>query len=112
MDFNEYQDAATKTARNWDDTRPIPFLAYVTMGLAGEAGEAVDKLKKIFRNDNGVVHEEKKEDIKKELGDVLWYLSQIARELGIPFEDVAKTNIAKLADRQARGVIASEGDNR
>jgi NTP pyrophosphatase (non-canonical NTP hydrolase) len=82
------------------------------MGLAGETGEAVDKIKKIFRNDNGIVSAEKKEEIKKELGDVLWYLSQIARELDIAFADVAKANIAKLADRAARGVIKSEGDNR
>jgi NTP pyrophosphatase (non-canonical NTP hydrolase) len=111
MDLNEYQEQAAQTA-HWDDSYPVSFLAYATMGLAGETGEAVDKIKKIFRNDNGIVSAEKKEEIKKELGDVLWYLSQIARELDIAFADVAKANIAKLADRAARGVIKSEGDNR
>ena len=87
-------------------------LMYISMGLAGEAGEVIEKLKKVVRNDGGVVSEEKREDLKKELGDVLWYLSEMAQTLGLSLNAVAEGNITKLADRLARDVIKSEGDDR
>lgn len=110
MDLNEYQQQASKTA-TFDDLAVDPML-YVTLGLTGEAGEVAEKVKKMLRNDNGMLTDEKREGLKYELGDVLWYVSQLARVLGYTLEDVAKANIAKLADRAARGVIKSEGDNR
>lgn len=110
MQLNEYQEKASETAQF--DERPVHPIAYVTLGLAGETGEVVEKVKKLFRNDKGNVSEEKREDLKKELGDVLWYLSQLAHLLGIPLEDVAQANINKLRSRAERGVIKSEGDDR
>lgn len=91
---------------------PTFVLMYLAMGLAGESGEVVEKLKKVVRNEGGVVSEEKKKEIAKELGDVLWYLSQLAEKMGHSFNEVAELNIQKLADRRDRGVIKSEGDNR
>src|SRR3990167_5324513 len=111
MDFNEYQKLASRTAVFSGKQADFP-LAYVALGLAGETGELIEKIKKVIRNDNGEITEEKREEIKREIGDVLWYLSQISRLCDIPFDDAARTNIEKLADRAKRGVIKSEGDNR
>lgn len=110
MDLNEYQKEASKTA-GFENLKIDPII-YLALGLAGESGEVVEKLKKIIRNDGGEISNEKREDLVKEIGDVLWYLSQMAGVLGVPFEEVAKANIEKLASRQKRGVICSEGDNR
>jgi len=111
MDFKEYQKLASRTAA-FNDNSAVSPLVYLALGVAGESGEVVEKIKKIVRNDGGKVSSEKKEELKKELGDVLWYLSQMAQVLGYNFEEVAKTNIEKLASRKNRGVICSEGDNR
>ncbi len=111
MEFNEYQQLAARTAMyNRDDREYV--LMYLCLGLAGESGEVIEKIKKIIRNDKGAVSEEKRMDLKKEMGDVLWYLSELARTLELSFSDVAAANIQKLADRQERGVIKSEGDSR
>jgi NTP pyrophosphatase (non-canonical NTP hydrolase) len=87
-----------------------PF--YSALGLAGEAGEVSEKFKKILRNKKGVFSEEDKVEIKKELGDILWYMADICRFLDISLDDVAETNIYKLTDRTKRGVLHSSGDNR
>ena len=87
-------------------------LIYPLLGLSGETGEVIEKVKKIIRNKNGVVSEEDREDIKKELGDVLWYLTQIASDLDIDLESVAKTNIKKICSRKERGLVLGEGDDR
>lgn len=110
MELNHYQEEASKTA-TFDDF-PVDPIVYLTLGLTGESGEVAEKIKKMFRNDNGVLSDEKKEAIKYELGDVLWYVSQLARALGYTLDEVAQANITKLADRHARGVLKSEGDNR
>jgi len=109
MTFDEYQQASTGTAQYSDF---IPPWIYLALGLAGESGEVVDKLKKVARNHNGVFTDEAVQEIKKELGDVLWYVSQLCEQLGLSMNDVAETNRAKLEDRKARGVIKSRGDNR
>lgn len=109
MTFDEYQEISKQTAvYHQGDTA----LYYLGLGVAGEAGEVAEKLKKVLRNHNGEVSEEMRADIKKEIGDVLWYLSQLAAELNFSFSDVAKANIEKLQDRASRGVIKSSGDNR
>ena len=109
MNFEEYQKESRKTAEYPDkDNNYI----YPVLGLTGEAGEVAEKIKKVIRNDKGIMSEDKKIEIAKELGDVLWYIAQLATELGLKLEDVAKGNIEKLRSRQERGVIASEGDNR
>jgi len=110
MELNHYQEEASKTA-TFDDF-PVDPIVYLTLGLTGESGEVAEKIKKMFRNDNGILSDEKKEAIKYELGDVLWYISQLARTLGYTLDEVAEANITKLADRKARGVLKSEGDNR
>ncbi len=87
-------------------------LTYAILGLNGEAGEVAEKFKKILRDKGGVVSPEDRDAIKKELGDVLWYLSAISGELGLGLEDVAEGNISKLFDRAARNVLHGDGDDR
>jgi NTP pyrophosphatase (non-canonical NTP hydrolase) len=113
MDFNTYQKRAGETA-----TYPNigHNFVYPTLGLAGETGEVVEKIKKLIRNDlitdAGQVSEEKRTEVKKEMGDVLWYLAQLSTEFGFDLESVAQMNLDKLASRKERGVLHSEGDNR
>ncbi len=113
MNFDEYQKEAKKTALYKDVGDNF---IYPTLGLAGETGEVVEKMKKIYRNDNILsardISEEKKREVGKEMGDVLWYLAQLASELDLTLEDIACMNIEKLASRKERGVLHSEGDNR
>lgn len=110
MHINEYQEEAKKTA-----AYPRDFGAgwvYPALGLAGEAGEVADKIKKIIRDNKGVMTPEFAQSIAQELGDVLWYIAILSNELGFDLEQVAEINIKKLADRQQRGVIGGSGDNR
>ena len=82
------------------------------LGLTGEAGEAADKFKKIIRDKGGVISGMDKEEITKELGDVLWYVAMIAEYLGVSLAEVAEANIEKLESRWKRNKIHGEGDNR
>ncbi len=111
MDFDEYEKLASRTGVFEGKVAENPLM-YLGLGVTSEAGEVADKIKKIMRNDQGVISTERKEALKFELGDVLWYLSQISRQIGIPFSGVATANIEKLADRAKRNVISSDGDNR
>jgi NTP pyrophosphatase (non-canonical NTP hydrolase) len=108
MTLNEYQVAALKTAVYPTDKKII----YPALGLCGESGEVADKVKKIIRDNNQEFTADKKEEIIKELGDVLWYVAVMADDLGYDLEEVAAENIAKLASRQKRGVLGGSGDNR
>ncbi len=118
MHLNEYQEQASKTALYMKPLKSalkkqnILPLIYTALGLAGEAGEFVEKVKKLLRNKEGKLTQEQKEALIKELGDILWYLSESARQLGVSLEEVAKRNIQKLQDRADRGVLHSEGDER
>ena len=109
MDFKTYQKKARVTAQ-------YPNLGsnniYPTLGLVGEAGEVAEKVKKVIRDKNGIFDEESKKSIKKELGDVLWYLSNLCNEFGFSLDDVALQNIEKLRLRSARGKISGSGDDR
>jgi len=109
MTFEEYQQRSRVTARYPDIGNNF---VYPTLGLAGEVGEVAEKIKKVLRDEGGVVSEEKKQEIAKELGDVLWYMAQIATELGVSLEDVASGNLTKLLSRMERNVIGGSGDNR
>ncbi len=112
MDFDEYQiKAAASDTFNKCKCAEIGFIEKV-LGLAGEAGEVTDKYKKILRDKNGVMSEEDKESLIKELGDVMWYIASISRYMDVPMSEVAKNNIAKLQDRMKRGTVHGEGDNR
>ena len=108
-DFNTYQTESRKTWGTIPMDHPI---VYPTIGLINEAGEVAGKIKKIFRDQNGQITEEDRQSLKSELGDVLWYLTQICTELDLTLEEVAETNIAKIFSRQKRGKLEGDGDNR
>ena len=109
MDLNQYQRQARSTAL-------YPALGnnpiYPALGLCGEAGEVADKVKKVLRDEAGVFSDERRQAIALELGDVLWYVSQLADELGYNLESVAQANLDKLASRAQRQVIGGSGDLR
>ena len=109
MDFNEYQKWARTTAQYPDAGKN---LIYPILGLCGESGEIAEKIKKIIRNDGGVMSPDKRTELSKELGDVLWYVATIASELNVTLDDIARLNKEKLESRKARDVIKSAGDNR
>lgn len=111
--MNEYQEKIKKYDL-FNATGNYNTVAFVekVLGLVGEAGETADKVKKVLRDKDGVINEEDKLEITKELGDVLWYVASIARYLGVPLEQVAKLNIEKLEGRQKRNLLHGEGDNR
>jgi len=109
MNLNEYQKKAKRTAGRVNIKSDW---VYPVLGLVGEAGEVADKVKKIFRDKNGKISSEDKDALISELGDVLWYLSEIASQLDVKLEDVAKANIEKLASRKKRGKLMGSGDNR
>ena len=109
MDFKTYQKNARVTAL-------YPNLGsnniYPTLGLVGEAGEVAEKVKKVIRDKNGIFDEESKKAIKKELGDVLWYLSNLCNEFKFSLDDVASQNLDKLKARAEKGSISGSGDDR
>jgi len=106
LTFNNYQKYARETAIYKDG------IFYPVLGLCGESGEVADKIKKIYRDNDGIISEENKEQIVKEMGDVLWYLANMATDLGVTLEDVAKKNLEKIQSRQEKDLIHGEGDNR
>lgn len=85
---------------------------YPTIGLMGEAGEVANKIKKVIRDDKSKISSEKREELKAELGDVMWYVSQLCTELGLKLSEVAEFNIKKLSSRKDRGKLGGSGDNR
>jgi NTP pyrophosphatase (non-canonical NTP hydrolase) len=107
--FEEYQEEASKTAvyPSIGDN-----LYYPALGLAGEAGEVCEKIKKIMRDDGGEVSIEKAADLVKEIGDVLWYVAALCEELDICMGTAAAINLAKLKARQEKGTLKGSGDNR
>ena len=109
MNFNDYQQKSRKTAKYPAIGHPV---IYPTLGLANEAGEVAGKIKKVFRDKAGEINDEIRSALKAELGDVLWYLSQVASELGLSLDEVAEYNIDKLYSRLERGTIRGDGDNR
>ncbi|GAB4450733.1 MAG: nucleoside triphosphate pyrophosphohydrolase family protein [Anaerolineales bacterium] len=109
MNFNDYQTKSRKTAGYPAIGHPV---IYPILGLANEAGEVAGKLKKVFRDKGGEISEETRTALKAELGDVLWYLAQVATELGLTLEEIAEHNIEKLYSRLERGTIRGDGDNR
>lgn len=111
-EFDEYQKVIIKyDTYSKCDLTEVGFVEKV-LGLTGEAGETADKIKKILRDKDGVVSDEDRESISKELGDVLWYLASIARYLDLPLSEVASKNVAKLEDRYQRNKIHGSGDER
>lgn len=109
MDFDEYQHKSRKTALYPAIGHPV---IYPTLGLVNEAGEVAGKIKKVFRDKDGQISAETRQALKAELGDVLWYLAQVSTELGLTLDEVAEANIIKLYDRQERGKLGGDGDQR
>jgi NTP pyrophosphatase (non-canonical NTP hydrolase) len=114
MNFDDYQYKAAETAIYKDKDK----LLYTALGLAGESGEIANKVKKIIRDrefeGNAVdsLNHEEKYALIKELGDVLWYVSAIAHDLGFSLSNVADINVGKLQSRKERGVLQGSGDTR
>jgi len=108
MDLNIYQACTAKTANypvlgDFDNNYEVvchPFL-YPALGLAGETGEVLEIIKKITRTRTQFTDADR-EKIKLELGDVFWYLSQLATEFGLSLEEIAEANIKKLQERYGK----------
>jgi len=107
MKMNDYQTAAKGTAIYPQEQG----LIYTVLGLCGESGEVAEKVKKMIR-DGDDKSGNFEDDLGAELGDVLWYLANLASELGFTLEDIARSNLHKLQYRKSRGVIRGSGDNR
>lgn len=108
--FDQFQAAAFETAiypragqGNWD---------YPSLGLAGEAGEVCNKIKKIARDDGGELTDERREAVAAEIGDCLWYLAALCTELGLELESVAREKLLALRGREERGALQGSGDDR
>lgn len=109
MLLRDYQTDSRRTATYPDAGANI---VYPTLGLAGEAGEVAEKVKKLIRDDGGVMSDERRAALAAELGDVLWYVAQVATEAGLQLDAIAQANLDKLASRAARGVLSGSGDER
>lgn len=108
LSFSEYQDKAMTTAKYPDLVRVV----YTALGLAGEAGEVANKVKKVLRDGDGVFTDGNRESISQEIGDCLWYAAALASDLGLDLEAIAQQNLDKLESRKTRGVIGGSGDLR
>ena len=105
MTFEEFQEISAETAiysKQWS-------MMYPALGLAGEAGEVCNKVKKIFRDEGGYLADEVREALAKELGDVLWYISALATDLDLNLDDIARGNRDKLESRHKRALLAAAG---
>lgn len=108
MKLSEYQEIAAETAFYPEELA----LYYCALGLSGESGEVADKVKKIIRDKGGFIKGEDRVAMAKELGDVLWYVANMSRELGFCLSEVAEMNVSKLRDRQRRDMLSGSGDDR
>lgn len=111
LNFENYSKQAWEMAMasTSDDSSLLPIFV---MGLCGEAGEVSEKFKKLLRDSKGEMTEAFKQEVAKELGDVLWYINALSKKLDISLEDVAKANLDKIKSRRDRGVQHGSGDNR
>ena len=113
MDMDAYQRESKKTvSETLKKIDERSYLLYLVLGLVGESGEVADKVKKVIRDDNWEISDEKREDLKQELGDVLWYLARLTESFDSSVSEVAEKNIEKLQSRMDRGVLHGSGDDR
>src|SRR5688572_13508257 len=110
MRLDDYQKQALTTVISQDDE--FKDTLHWVLGINGEAGEIAEKIKKIIRDKGGDISQDDKEELAKEIGDVLWYLAVFAQDLGYSLEDIAQANLDKLQSRKQRGVLGGKGDNR
>ncbi len=108
-DFDEYQKRCKKTAVY---PKIGKNFTYPTIGLMGEAGEVSNKIKKLIRDDRSKITPLRRDELKAEIGDLMWYTAQLSTELGLKLSDIAKYNLEKLAKRQKENKIHGSGDNR
>jgi len=108
MDFNTYQETAVETAI-YPDTHRI---LYPALGMAGEAGEVANKVKKIIRDGTENLPEDWKDQLASEIGDVLWYCAALSNDIGIPLALIAAQNRDKLLARKQKGTLQGSGDTR
>lgn len=106
LSLNDYQTGAMTTAIYHDK------VIYPALGLAGEAGEVAGKVSKILRDSKGVLTDEVKKDLRKEIGDVLWFAAALAKDIDATLGEIAEENLAKLKSRKDRGVLGGSGDDR
>ena len=108
LTFTKYQEKASATA-----VYPAAMkVLYPAMGLPSEVGEFLNKLKKVYRDDEGVLTADKRAELQDEMGDILWYIAQLCNDLDISMEFAAATNLLKLKDRQTRNKLQGSGDTR
>lgn len=112
MELGNLDAYQRKSRKTWSLIHTDHPIVYPTLGLVNEAGELAGKVKKIFRDKGGQISEADREALKYELGDVLWYMAQIATELDLSLQEVAEANLEKLFSRLERGKIHGEGDYR
>ena len=113
MNLNDYQQKAISTLTSDYAFGDIDAqMMGILLGLADESGEILGKFKKILRDKAGVLSDDDKKEIAKELGDVLWYVATTAHLLGTDLASIAQMNADKLASRKERGVLGGSGDNR
>jgi NTP pyrophosphatase (non-canonical NTP hydrolase) len=119
LSFRDYQQLAVEAAiypevsiEDGDGQGQWVSYLYPSLGLCGEAGEVAEKIKKLIRDKSGIVEDSDRAAIKKELGDVLWYVAALCKEFDLDMSDVAQSNIDKLAARRANGTLGGSGDNR
>lgn len=108
IDVPRLAEVFSKAMEEIGDTQ----IAYAALGLGGEAGEVLEKIKKLVRDDEGFMTPERQDALKKELGDILWYLAEVATQARLDLNDVAQANLDKLRSRQERGVLQGSGDDR
>lgn len=115
MTFDEYEEQAVKFDVFFDTEDKSPnsnaFLSKV-FGIVGESGEFADKIKKIYRDGGGVMDDDKKAELRKELADIMWYVCVMNCYMGGTLEELAQSNIEKLSSRKERNLIHGKGDNR
>ncbi|MDB5176563.1 MAG: hypothetical protein JWN75_231 [Candidatus Saccharibacteria bacterium] len=113
MNLNDYaKQALTTLASDHAYGDITPELMAQILGLADESGEVLSKFKKLLRDKQGVMGDDDKKEIAKELGDVMWYVTTVSHLLGFSLDEVAQMNLDKLASRKQRGKISGSGDNR
>lgn len=109
LTFDEYQRRARETAVYPDIGNNF---VYPSLGVAGEAGEIIEKVKKVLRDKEGELDEASIQEIMIEMGDELWYLANLAEELGVSLDEIAERNLQKLSSRQKRAKLQGSGDDR
>src|SRR5918997_2445423 len=106
MELSDYQRLSRRTAKY---PRAGEDMTYPALGLCGEAGEVAEKVKKTIRDDGGVLTPERRDALARELGDVLWYVAQVATEAGLDLGELAEGNLEKLRSRHRRAVLNGSG---